>query len=170
MIAQSANRFPDATTPHASFFRFSRAARYLFPVIASAKQSRSGAAPWIASAASPPRNDGPSFPVIASASEASAKQSRSGAATRYAARPSHAAPPPGLLRRLRRLAMTVDMAVPSPPAHDSRHGRPPSLRARAQARAKQSRIGQGNTHPPRNDGHLGNDRHTWAASRGAALP
>jgi len=32
--------------------------------------------------------------------------------------------PPGWLRRLRRLAMTVDMAVPPPPAHDSRAGPP----------------------------------------------
>src|SRR5579875_1881380 len=32
-----------------------------------------------------------------------------------------------------------------PTAHDLRHGRPPSLRARAQASAKQSRIGRGNT-------------------------
>jgi hypothetical protein len=41
----------------------------------------------------------------------------------------------GLLRRLRRLAMTVDIAVPQPPAHDSRYA-PPRHCERERKRAR----------------------------------
>jgi len=37
--------------------------------------------------------------------------------------------------------MTVDMAVPPPPAHDSRAGRPSVIASPSEARAKQSRSG-----------------------------
>ena len=55
--------------------------------------------------------------------------------------------------------MTVDRAVPSPPAHDSRHGRPSVIASPREARAKQSRIGQGHTVrlPPVNRGAAGLD-------------
>ena|GEM_PF-6275966 len=36
--------------------------------------------------------------------------------------------------------MTVDRAVPSPPAHDSRHGRSSVIASPREARAKQSRM------------------------------
>src|SRR5579875_3570799 len=72
----------------------------------------------------PCERERPLFPVIASpsASEGEAIQNR---AEPHGTPPAHdlRTGPPGLLRRLRRLAMTVDRAVPSPRAHDSRAGR-----------------------------------------------
>src|SRR5579875_3788818 len=84
----------------------------------------------------PCERERPLFPVIASpsASEGEAIQNR---AEPHGTPPAHdlRTGPPGLLRRLRRLAMTVKRLPVIASASDPCS---PSLRARAQARAKQS--------------------------------
>ena len=125
----------------------------------ASRPSRAARPAWIASAASPPRNDGGYGRAPASRARLAGRpplrhcepERSEGEAIQNWAGP-HGTPPahhvlhrrPGLLRRLRRLAMTVARAVPPPPAHDSRAGRPSVIASASEASAKQSRIGRGN--------------------------
>src|SRR5579875_2956097 len=133
----SANCPPVIASPRANCLPSLRARAH-----ARAKQSRIGQdnplrrTPTTCGAACPddfgassPRNDGENdSPSL----RARAKRTRSNpeAARQQCTPPVYdsRAGPPGLLRRLRRLAMTGDMAVPPPPARDSQHRSPGLLR------------------------------------------
>src|SRR5579884_99029 len=126
MIATSANRFPDATTPPPLSFDPPEPCDACSPFMASQHAFTVIAGPRGARASFPSLRARATFVLRHCERERSEREAIQNRERPYGTPPARDSQrrPTGLLRRLRRLAMTVHRAVPSPPAHDSRHRRP----------------------------------------------